>query len=261
MGGEGVAGLVTPLEGDRIRRNLSYPVGSPGALVGLVLDHHVAPELHPVVAPADQLVDPAQELEVDPHRAALGAGPGRAPAAEIEGLVEPGVERAAGEAGEELVEEVGQQVQAPRVGGAQAERLRPVAERVLDPLRDLGERPVAVVDQPPVQVAEAVLVRHQLDEAAPAVGVEGADVRRRQRAGLRPDLFVPPVGEGVLGVELELVELELGQQLDQAEELGERRHPAAGDVEHDAAQIEVRPVDDGEVLDRRPGRLGARPIR
>ena len=55
---------------------------------------------------------------------------------------------------------------------------------------------------------------------------------------------MPRVRERVLGVELELVDLQLRELLDEPEERGHRRDLVAADVEHDAAGGEVRPVLD-----------------
>jgi hypothetical protein len=57
---------------------------------------------------------------------------------------------------------------------------------------------------------------------------------------------VAGVGEGVLGVELEVVELEGGEEIDGLEEVPHRGDAVAGDVEHDAAGGEGRGVFDVE---------------
>ena len=62
----------------------------------------------------------------------------------------------------------------------------------------------------------------------------------------------------MLGVELELVDLPGGEEVDQPLESGERRHLVATDVEHHAAIEKVRPVLDLEAperLDRRSRRV------
>src|SRR6185503_6756097 len=97
-----------------------------------LLDDDVAPELHAVAARGDERVHLLQELEVDAHLAFFGDGGRRAALAEIEGLVEADVELAAAEVRKQLVVEVGEQVEGARIGGAEAERLAPLAERVLD---------------------------------------------------------------------------------------------------------------------------------
>ena len=70
-----------------------------------MLEDHVAPELDPVPARARELVDCAQELEVDAVLPAREAGCLRAPEADVEGLVEADVQGAAREARQELVVE------------------------------------------------------------------------------------------------------------------------------------------------------------
>ena len=76
----------------------------------------------------------------------------------------------------------------------------------------------------------------------------GAHLVVRDRARLAPDLLVPAVGERVLGVELQLVELQTREEVDLRRERPHRRHLRAADVEQDAAAREVGPV-----LDRTAG--------
>ena len=108
----------------------------------------------------------------------------------------------------------------------------------------LAQRPVARVDHPAGQVAEGVLVRHQLDVALAAVGVQLHHLLAGHRRPVVPHLAVVAVGESVLGVELELVDLPLGEQVDQAVQAFHGRHPVAADVEHQAAVGDVGMVGD-----------------
>jgi hypothetical protein len=59
-----------------------------------------------------------------------------------------------------------------------------------------------------LHVAEAVLVRHQVDVPLAAIGVERLDVLRREGAGVLPHLLVTNVREGVLHIELQLVDFQ-----------------------------------------------------
>ena len=66
------------------------------------------------------------------------------------------------------------------------------------------------------------------------------------------------VGEGVLGVELQVVELEVGEEVDGVVEVPHGGHAVAGEVEHDAARGEG-----GAVLDAHAGenaRVGAQQL-
>ena len=128
--------------------------------------------------------------------------------------------------------------------GTQAVRLLVRREGVVDPFRAFGQVAVGVVLQPAVHMAEAVLVGHELNMPFTAIGVEQHDLFAREGAGILPDDLVAPVGEGMLGIELELVHLETGQQVDQLVERLHGRDAVAGDVEHDAALRVVRPVFD-----------------
>jgi hypothetical protein len=66
------------------------------------------------------------------------------------------------------------------------------------------------------------------------------------------------VGEGVLGIELQLVDLEAGEDVDQAAQGRKRRDLVAADVEEHAAVLEVRPVADLETRHQEAGRARTR---
>ena len=72
---------------------------------------------------------------------------------------------------EELVVEVGQQGQAAGVNGTESVGLLVRAERMGNAVGTFGEPAVGLVDQPPVHVAEAILIGHEFQVAAPAEGV------------------------------------------------------------------------------------------
>ena len=95
-----VVGLVTPLEGDGVRRQLGQKLGT--------LEEDVAPKLNPRPALGGETVEGLEKIEVDPFSSPLLANLARASLAEVEGLVAADVEQAAGEAGQELVVEIGQ---------------------------------------------------------------------------------------------------------------------------------------------------------
>ena len=79
-----------------------------------------------------------------------------------------------------------------------------------------------------------------------AAGVQTADFPRRERAPALPDGSILAVGEGVLGIELQFVDLEPRQLFGQVEEGFQFGHPAARDIQHYAAPRKVRPVADFE---------------
>ncbi len=118
-------------------------------------------------------------------------------------------------------------------------------------MRRLGERQVPRVAKPAIHVAEGVLIRHELDPESPAVGVERLDLLAGERRRVLPDLVVAAVGEGVLDVELELVQLPLGEEIDELVQGGHRRDPIPAHIEHDAAMEEVGPI-----LDLEAGKCG-----
>jgi hypothetical protein len=100
--------------------------------------------------------------------------------------------------------------------------------------------------QPALQVAERILIGHQLNEALSAIGVEGQDLLAGDGRRVLPDCAVVTVGEGVLGVQLDLVELPTGELVDEAEERRHGGHFVPTHIEHDAPVGEVRPVGDAQ---------------
>src|SRR5262249_9832902 len=74
-----------------------------------------------------------------------------------------------------------------------------------------GERRVGLVLEPALHVAEAVLIGDQLNKSLVAESIELADFLRRHRRGILPHDAVPPIGECVLRIELELIDLERRQ--------------------------------------------------
>ena len=143
----GVIGLVAPAQRDRVVRDLTNELG--------VSQDDVAPEQHLPVTVRDEAVDLAQEVQVDGRLAALGAGLGGAAAAQVEGLVQADVEATAHKLRQQLVVEAAEEFGNPRIGRAQAERFGLDGEGVAEPFRHLRQRPVPVMDEPAVEVAEA----------------------------------------------------------------------------------------------------------
>ena len=91
---------------------------------------------------------------------------------------------------------------------------------------------VGGLHQPAFEVSEGVLVRHEVDAPKRAVGVQFADLLRRERRGRLPDVPVRRIGKCMLGVELKLVVLELREQVDDQAERPHRRNLVPADVEH-----------------------------
>ena len=236
----GVVGLVTPAQRDRVLGDLIDHLG--------VLKDDVAPEQHLPVAVRDEAVDLAQEVQIDGRLAALGAGFRRAAATQVERLVQADVEATAHKLRQQLVVEAAEELDNPRIGRAQAERFGVDGEGVAEPFGHLRQRAVPVMDEPAVEMAEAVLVRGQFDESLAAVGVERADLGGGEGGGVAPDILVAFVGVGVLDVELEVVDLPLRQTVDQTLQVRHRGHPVPAHVQHRAADREIGPILD---LDRR----------
>ena len=93
-------------------------------------------------------------------------------------------------------------------------------------------------------MAKGILVRHEVNAQFTAALVEDLDFSGCQRAPALPDGFVFFVGERVLGVKLQLIDLEICQFLREIEQGFQLGHATARDIEHHAASREVRPVAD-----------------
>ena len=106
----------------------------------------------------------------------------------------------------------------------------------------LAEILEARVGEKITQVAKGILVRHEVNAEFAAPCVEALNFLGRERAPAMPDAFIFFVGEGVLGIKLQLVDFEIGKLLGEIEQRLQLWHPATRDVEHDAAPREVRPV-------------------
>ncbi len=210
-----------------------------------VVAQDIAPEQHLGAISLQLRDDRQQEVEVD------AAAPQRfdvllaSAFAELERLVEVDVDAAAGEVRAQLAVQAEHELATGRIG-IERRRLPLLAPARGPALRRLGEMVVGVETQPALHVAAAVLIRRQLDAARAAQRVEPAHIVRRERRRVAPHRLVRRVREGVLGVELQVVDAQQRQQIDDALERGACRHPVAADVEQVAAHREVGPVADAQ---------------
>ena len=136
-----------------------------------------------------------------------------------------------------------------------SERERDFAHPFDNALMGFGEMPVFRQFEPAPHVPEAILVGDKLDEPFAAVGVQFEDLLSGDRRGFRPDSRVIAIGEGVFGIQLELVDLEAGEPIDQIKQRFHRRNFIAADIEHDAARREIGIVFDSEQWQFRAVRL------
>jgi hypothetical protein len=103
-------------------------------------------------------------------------------------------------------------------------------------------------------MAEGLLLRHEFDVVTAGVLGQTAHLFGRELASLGRRQRGVPVGEDVLHVQAEHVELELSRQADQPLELCVGGDGAAADVQGEAAVAQRGPVGDG---DRGHARAGA----
>ena len=183
---------------------------------------------------------PLQIVEIDLLRASpLLAQGGAPPSGAKADFVEPDHRLPAAEVGKELVQQLRNELQRPGIGGA---------EVVLDGHSRHVFRQVLVAGpvKPALHVAESVLVRHELHEAFAAVLVQLEDLLPGQRRVVPPHLGVIAIREGVLGVELKLVDLEVGEPVDEQLQTLHGGNAPAADVELHPPVCEVGPVANGQ---------------
>src|SRR5438874_13712144 len=89
------------------------------------------------------------------------------------------------------------------------------------------------------KMPEGILIWDKINAQLGAAVGKFCNLVARDRAPIAPDRFVLRIGKGVLGVELDLVDLPVGQVLDQFEECFETWHTSARYVEHNAATRKI----------------------
>src|SRR5215211_6651423 len=234
-----MVGLVAPFQHHGVFRQLRDQVR--------VLDYDVSPEVHCATVTLDQVVDAKQVVEVDAADSLLLDGPGAPATANVPGLVAAYVELLAREMRKQLGEQHSYELDAAPVCWVQADGWHlpgvPLPGE-LEALRALGQVLVSCPLQPVVHVPEGVLAGYQLHKPLATIGVEPEYVLTGHRASLRPYLAVVLVGEGMLRVQFEVVDLPPGEQVDQTEERLEGGDLAPADIEHHPARREIRRVLD-----------------
>jgi hypothetical protein len=116
-------------------------------------------------------VDLLQKFEIEPLDPSFRAGGGGTPLPKIKGLVEAHIELGAAEVRQQLIVEIREKREAAGVNGAETVGLWARAEGMDKALGTFGQATIGFVDQPPVHVAEAVLVGDELHVAVPTDGI------------------------------------------------------------------------------------------
>ena len=243
---EGVFGFVAPVQQHRIAGQALDEFG--------VVQHDVAPEHRGLAVGVDLLAEPGEVVEVDRGAALALDAVVAAALADVHRLVAADVEQPRARGVRQLADHVARQLKRPRVAGVEGKRLgAAVAPGRVPAVGALGQLAVGGLGQPVVEVAEDVLAGHEVDEAGGGVVLEFFDLLGGERGGVLPDALVTAEGEGVFGVELQLVELEARHRVDDVAEVVHGRHAVAADVEQVAAGGQVGPVFDGEAGQRGVG--------
>ena len=144
------------------------------------LENDVSPEHHPPAASRCGTMDLQQEIEINPlatvglHLRLAAAQP------KVKCLIAPHVQQPARKVRQKLVVERFNERKAHRIERIEAEPVRHVlAGGEGEPIRRLGEVAILRMLEPPLQVAEGLLIRDQLDEPGLAVRVELPNLVRR----------------------------------------------------------------------------------
>ncbi len=109
---------------------------------------------------------------------------------------------------------------------------------------NFGEFLEAGTFQKIAQMAEGILIGHEINAEFTTARIEPANFRAGQSAPALPNGFVTAIGERMFSVELQLVDFEIGEMLSKIEQRFQFRHASARDVEHHAAARKIRPVAD-----------------
>ena len=230
---EGMTGVVTPYDRHGVSRGVLRE--------RKVLEQDVAPELRRPSAGRGQRAQLLKMIEIHPMLPAFGDGLLAETLAELPRLVAADVHLAAAEVRQGVVEQSRHEIERALVGAQRAGEFLELSGQRMDPaFRAFGHRAITRMTQPALHVTEGIQVRDEFDAERFARVVELADLRRRQRGGVLPGVFMSPEGEGVFDVELELVDAQATQRADEREEFGLRGHPRARDIEHEAAHWQVR---------------------
>ena len=219
--------LVAPVERDHVLRQLAHQLR--------VLQDDVTPEHRAFPARPCEFCHLQEEVEVHAPLALLLHGCGAASVAQqVERLVAADVDEPRPEIRQQLVEEPCDELERCGIGGTERRwvLLEAAPRERRTALRELRQMIVGGLSQPPLEMPEAVLVRHELDAVHGAVEIELAYLRRCHRRGVLPHLLVRRVGEGMFRVELELVVVKAREDVHQLFQGAHRWHLVAADVEH-----------------------------
>ena len=145
--------------------------------------------------------------------------------------------------GQQLVKEIVHQLQAPGLQRRKAKGFAVDREGVIHSLWVFGQMHIFRELKPTVHVAKAILVWHKLDKSLAAIGIQRQNFLAGHWAGILPHNFMAAIGKGMLGIKLQLVELERGEEIHQFVERFHRRHTVARNVKHNAAIGIVGPVN------------------
>ena len=155
-------------------------------------------------------------LQVYATRAHLGHRFRRAARAQVPRLIAPDVKGLGAKGREEV------RVEVPEEG------VRRLIEGTEGPTRcGLGQVFVLRQVQGVGAMAEGLQIRHQLNLTLPRVGIEFQDVVAVKRTAAQSDAWMMRKNEGVLGIELEHVDLVEAELINQEPERFESRHFAA----------------------------------
>ena len=234
---EGMLGLIAPVEGYGVFGQLRNEFG--------VAVDDVGPEHHCLAARFHKLMYFEEKFHIH-RRDALFLREGAAAAGEvvhIHHFVATDVEILRLEVGQQFIVESGEERDGSGIRGAQCHWFFgdgvPVGTHT--GFGRFGEVVVFGMYEPAFEMAEGVLVGDEVNALFCTVGGKFADFLGGEGTPFLPHDAVVLVGEGLLGVELELVIAKLGEQIHHVFHGGEGGHLAAADV-HLIAEVRSRGV-------------------
>ena len=165
--------------------------------------------------------------------------------AQVPGFVAADVEEPAGKVRQQFIVEFAQEGQGAgmirRERGGTTDKF---AAGVLVGFGNFGEFLQWRMFKKESQVAEGVLIRHEVNAKFATARIELADFLASQCAPALPDEFVVAIGERMLGVKLQLVDFEIGEMFREVEERFQLWHAPARNVQHHSTARKIRPVTD-----------------
>src|ERR1043166_4785853 len=188
----------------------------------------IAPEHHLAVPGRDFPLDFSQKVEIHAALADPLAKSFALAATQIPRLIAAHVEKAAGKVRQQFIVKLADELDGVRMIRRQRRReTQEIAGWTFVWCRNFREFAQRRVFEPATQMAERILVWHEVNAQFAATRIKLANLPAGQSPPTAPHGLVIAIGERVLDVELKLVDLEIGQMFDELEKRLQLRHAPA----------------------------------